>query len=50
MESKNKSVIKKAKKKTISEKEMKVSKTWLAFQKAIKNPGIEILDLRAVLK
>jgi len=28
----------------------KVSKTWLAFQKAIKKPGIEIVDMRAVLK
>lgn len=50
MKSNSKSEIKKTKKKTISEKEVKVSKTWLAFQKAIKNPGIEILDLKAVLK
>lgn len=28
----------------------KVSKTWLAFQKARKNPLIEIVDMRAVLK
>ena len=28
----------------------KVSKTWLAFQKAINNPGIEIVDMKAVLK
>jgi hypothetical protein len=28
----------------------KVSKTWLAYQNAINNPGLEILDIRAVLK
>lgn len=26
----------------------KVSKTWLAFLEAAKNPGIEIVDMRAV--
>lgn len=26
------------------------SKTWLAFQKAIKEPLVEIVDMRAVLK
>lgn len=49
MESNNKSEIKKTKKKTISKQEMKVSKTWLAFQEAVKNPG-KILDMKAVLK
>ncbi len=49
MESNHKSEIKKIKKKTVSKKEIKVSKTWLAFQEAIKNPG-EILDMKAVLK
>lgn len=28
----------------------KVSKAWLAFMKNEKNPGIEIVDRRAVLK
>jgi len=36
--------------KTEKPKAKKVSKTWLAFQEAIKNPGIEIVDMRAVLK
>ncbi|MBD1432894.1 hypothetical protein H8B06_08665 [Sphingobacterium sp. DN00404] len=31
-------------------KQKKMSKTWLAFLKAVKNPGIEIVDMRAVLK
>jgi len=31
-------------------KAKKVSKTWLAFLKAVKNPGIEIVDRKAVLK
>lgn len=30
-------------------KQKNVSKTWLAFLKAVKNPG-EITDMRAVLK
>jgi hypothetical protein len=28
----------------------KVSKTWKAFLRAEKNPGIEIVDMKAVLK
>lgn len=43
----DKEITKPTEKKTESKK---VSKTWLAFQKAIKNPGIEIVDIRAVLK
>ena len=31
-------------------KAKKMSKTGLAFLKAVKNPGIEIVDMRAVLK
>ena len=34
----------------IKQAKTKVSKTWLAFQKMIKNPGVEIVDRRAVLK
>jgi len=49
MIAKDKSTNKKTAQKSATEKSKKVSKTWLAFQEAIKNPG-EILDMRAVLK
>lgn len=50
MITKDKSTNKKSGKKSTKEKTKKVSKTWLAFQEAIKNPGVEILDMKAVLK
>lgn len=31
-------------------KEKKMSKTWLAFLKAVKNPYVKIVDMKAVLK
>lgn len=41
--------VKKSKSSIKKEEPKKVSKTWLAFLKAKKNPG-EILDMKAVLK
>lgn len=43
-----KATSKKVSKKTEVAPKKKVSKTWLAFQRAIIEPGIEIIDIKAL--
>ena len=48
MSTPTKNIIKSSKK--VKETPKKVSKTWLAYQNALNSPGLEILDMKAVLK